>query len=484
MRMKRAKHKSDKLFQRSVGRKLTWLKVLSICVMLAVLVIAFVRAETQPKVVVPPAQYESVEGIEVALIHQEDNCSVEAYYPCTENEQVNASVKAFVDDTIERFKGNTSGKSSRIGGTDELSVSLKVTRFDKDLVSFLFHSYTRYKGQRSLEHSINTMTFDLSSGEQYDIAAIFNKDKSDESLQTLSQLAYNGLKEVYGETEETSNTLKQGTAPTDENFSLFALDKDTLRLYLPQCQIDASQKDTFDIPLETIKSLLSKRLLPAEEPPEPTKPSSQGNKPGGPSNDGKKLVAFTFDDGPHGKYTPRLLDILKAENIHATFFILGCNISNAPEAVTRAAQEGHQVASHTFNHKNLTKLSQEKQKQEIDDTADLIEKLTGSRPTGMRPPYGAKDKTLLSRLDTPLILWSLDTRDWDVRNADTIYKHVMETVKNGDIVLFHDIYETSVAAAERLIPALKKQGYTFVTVDELLAARGEAGPGDVVHSRR
>jgi len=197
----------------------------------------------------------------------------------------------------------------------------------------------------------------------------------------------------------------------------------------------------------------------------------------------KKLVALTFDDSPQRTQTTRLLDFLKEQDVRVTFFMVGVNVKDAPEIVRRAAAEGHQVASHTYNHKDLTKLGPERLAQEIGDTAALIEELTGARPTAMRPPYGAQNAAVQAAAGTPLILWSIDPKDWSTRDADKSYSRVLANVRDGDIVLLHDLYRESVDAAERIIPALKEQGYTFVTVDQLLAARGGAKPGDVVFNR-
>ena len=199
--------------------------------------------------------------------------------------------------------------------------------------------------------------------------------------------------------------------------------------------------------------------------------------------EGKKLVALTFDDGPQRTQTTRLLDFLKEQDVRVTFFMIGVSVKEAPEIVRRCAREGHQVASHTYNHKDLTKLGPERLAQEIGDTAALLEELTGYRPTAMRPPYGAQNAAVQAAAGTPLILWSIDPKDWSTRDADKSYNRVVSNVRDGDIVLLHDLYSASVEAAERIIPALKEQGYTFVTVDQLLAARGGAEAGNVVYNR-
>jgi peptidoglycan/xylan/chitin deacetylase (PgdA/CDA1 family) len=190
-----------------------------------------------------------------------------------------------------------------------------------------------------------------------------------------------------------------------------------------------------------------------------------------PSNlHGQKLVALTFDDGPVPN-TSALLDILKQEKVTVTFFVLGQRVNRFGDITQRAYAEGHQIASHTTNHKDLTKLPPPARQAEIGGTVDAIERTVGVKPTVMRPPYGAWNADVMSDAGVPLVLWSIDTNDWKYRNPDQIYEHVMANVRDGSIVLFHDIYPSSVQAAAKIIPALKQQGYAIVTINRLIMAR-------------
>jgi peptidoglycan/xylan/chitin deacetylase (PgdA/CDA1 family) len=186
----------------------------------------------------------------------------------------------------------------------------------------------------------------------------------------------------------------------------------------------------------------------------------------------RKLVALTFDDGPSAVTTPRLLDILGEQEVKATFFVLGSRVKRYPEVVKRAAAAGHQVGSHTMNHKNLAKLSADAGAAEINNAATALREVLGTAPTLMRPPYGEVNETVKRLAGTPLILWSVDPQDWKYRNTDTVYQNVVSKTRDGSIVLMHDIYATTVEAAERIVVELKRVGYTFVMVDELIGARG------------
>lgn len=178
-------------------------------------------------------------------------------------------------------------------------------------------------------------------------------------------------------------------------------------------------------------------------------------------------VAITFDDGPHPKYTLKLLDGLKERNVKATFFVIGENVANNPEVIKRIASEGHLIGNHTYSHVQLTCISEEKAISEINKTSELITSYTGVSLKFIRPPYGMYSDALKRETNLTPVLWTVDPRDWSVLNTDSVVKHVLKCVKDGDIILLHDIFDTSVEAAFQIIDNLKAQGYEFVTVDEL-----------------
>lgn len=191
------------------------------------------------------------------------------------------------------------------------------------------------------------------------------------------------------------------------------------------------------------------------------------------------MVALTFDDGP-GKYTDRLLSCLEENHVKATFFMLGSNVPRYPEAVKRMQELGCEIGNHTTNHKKLTSLTPEEVRSEIEQTNQNLTNIIGTGATLMRPPYGAYDDMVKQNSSLPLILWSIDTLDWKTLNAQSTVDTILDSVKDGDIILMHDIHSTSVDAAEIVIPELIKRGYQLVTVSELAAAKGKtlsAGTG-------
>lgn len=185
------------------------------------------------------------------------------------------------------------------------------------------------------------------------------------------------------------------------------------------------------------------------------------------------MVAFTFDDGPNPSCTQRILDVLNANYSHATFFVVGTNAENYPDLLKAISASGSEIGNHTYNHKDLTTLSTSDVEEQIDKVNRAVKKATGENTTVIRPPYGAYNDKVIKQLEEPVILWDLDTEDWDSRNAKKVVDNVMSQIKDGDIVLMHDIYDSTAEAVEILVPKLKEQGYQIVSVSEMAKYKGQ-----------
>lgn len=180
-----------------------------------------------------------------------------------------------------------------------------------------------------------------------------------------------------------------------------------------------------------------------------------------------KCIALTFDDGP-GPDTGRLLDLLKAQNVPATFFVLGNQAVKYPDLVRREYAEGNEVGNHTWDHKDLSTLSAAAVQDEITRGADAIAGTGIPRPTLVRPPYGAVNGTVRAVAGYPFILWRVDPEDWKYPDPARVADQIVGHAKPGRIVLSHDTHATTVAAMPAVIQRLKAQGYTFVTVSTLM----------------
>lgn len=185
-----------------------------------------------------------------------------------------------------------------------------------------------------------------------------------------------------------------------------------------------------------------------------------------------KAVALTFDDGPSTTNTPKVLELLKKYNAHATFFVLGTRVSAGAEVLKQEVAQGCEIGNHSWNHTNLAGLSMKKVNKQYNKTANLVKKLIGYDITILRPPYGAISQKMRNKLKHPMILWNIDTLDWKYKNTKKILKQIKKNVKDGDIILMHDIHPTTAEALKKVLPWLVKNDYDILTVSELAARNG------------
>ncbi len=191
----------------------------------------------------------------------------------------------------------------------------------------------------------------------------------------------------------------------------------------------------------------------------------------------EKKIALTFDDGPHPRYTDKILDILAKYNIKATFFVIGVNIENYPDPLKRIKEEGHEIGNHSYDHSNEKNIDSACAEAEISKCEELIYNSVGVIPSLFRPPQGQYSKEVeqvAQSKNYSIILWSIDTRDWEHNSASSIMNTVNKNIKGGDIILMHDYVSgknTTCEALELIIPSLLEQGYEFVTVSELIHSK-------------
>lgn len=208
-----------------------------------------------------------------------------------------------------------------------------------------------------------------------------------------------------------------------------------------------------------------------------TPPSEKASGPGSISFNSVHVdgpfIAMTFDDGPSGKLTPKLLDMLAARHMKATFFVVGQCVAEYPDIVKRAAREGHEIANHSWSHPNLGKMSDEAVRRELQKTDDAIKAATGTGATLLRPPYGsftARQKTWVHQdFGYRTIIWDVDPLDWKRPGASVVRERILRETRPGSIILAHDIHPPTVEAMPATFDQLLEKGFKFVTVSELLA---------------
>ena len=192
----------------------------------------------------------------------------------------------------------------------------------------------------------------------------------------------------------------------------------------------------------------------------------------------KKEDVLKANSGTKMYTSDQTVYVLEKYDAHATFFVLGTNVERYPDEIKRMHKIGCEVGNHSYDHEDLSKLKKVGLKKQLNATNQMVQSITGQGVALMRPPYGAISTTMKKQLKQPMILWNIDTLDWKTRNAKKTMKAVMKDVKDGDIILMHDIHSETIDAAVKLIPKLQEKGYQLVTVSEMAAAKGiqlEAG---------
>ncbi|MCL2349901.1 MAG: polysaccharide deacetylase family protein, partial [Defluviitaleaceae bacterium] len=190
-------------------------------------------------------------------------------------------------------------------------------------------------------------------------------------------------------------------------------------------------------------------------------------------NDPRPRLAITFDDGPHYRFTPQLLDALNTRGVIGNFFVLGASATAHPDIVRRMHDEGHVVGNHSYSHSNLATMSRSRIQEELENTSARIYEITGQRPNLLRPPFGTENsevRDVAQEMGMSIILWSIDPKDWLYLDAYAVRDNIMRHAREGSVILLHDIHETSIRGAIMAIDMLLARGYRFVGIDELYDA--------------
>lgn len=183
--------------------------------------------------------------------------------------------------------------------------------------------------------------------------------------------------------------------------------------------------------------------------------------------DGTKEIALTFDDGPHPKWTPLLLEGLKQRGVFVTFFVIGESAKKYPKLIQQMEAQGHQIGNHTYSHVQLTRCPVSHALSQIQKTQEVIQSITKKTPKFIRPPFGSWNEVLAEKTSLTAVLWDVDPYDWKNQDCRKIVDSIKAQTKDQSIILLHDVYETSVQAALEIVDYYQNLGYRFCRVDEI-----------------
>ena len=458
------------------------IKVL-ILVMIAVgayFVVDFIISKSDKALAIPDLTAESTDFGEVEKV-QLTEPKYEVY------KQLLTSSNSFIDQEVNAQIENEAGtlisdaeKQDKVKETDKGVYTNVIDTYQvtDNIVSVRVTSMTKPVSSEHYTKLIHVYNYDLSAKKAISMDDIFNDGYktriqniySDYFLLQKNKVEfYNGLESSSCTYAVLKDYVKKDVL-TSQNLDMS--DADYTALFEPKTTAPITEAPTETETQMTEATESTETTETTEKPTEATEKKPEQGSTARQVADTGKMIAFTFDDGPHKTNTDQILALLAQYGAHATFFMQGCNASYYPEIVQRVYDSGNEVGNHTWDHANLKKSSVETIHQQVDDAANEIKSIIGVRPTFVRPPYGAVNDTVREEVAEPMIYWSVDSLDWDSRDPDQIVPLVLSEVEDGDIVLFHDIHATTIPAIERLLPELISQGYTIVSVGELLAARG------------
>lgn len=451
-----------------------------------------------------PSKYNSIKLKTIEESDEELRYLLHVSWPVTENEIINKILETKAEEFISEYKQITSDiKTSRenfIKETGEdgatfhanYSMHFDIAFANEDYIAFVFNAY-KNTGNTGTEE-VTSLIFNRQTGEVIPIANLF---ASANYLIKLSELSREKLYKRLSEEAKTTHfdseieketwlenfkkeMIDEGTEPEEKNFKGLVLNEEgNLEINFDRYQVAPGYWGLvkIEIPLSEIAELFVpevRRLFNLEVKEEKIEREENKKSETTIVNKGnfeidcevEKCIALTFDDGP-SIYTETLLETLKEKGAKATFFVLGVNARVQQQTLIDLKKAGMEIGNHTWSHKDLTKLSVEEVKGEINNAADLIESITGERPILVRPPYGAINGQVKAVANSPLILWSVDPEDWKFRNSEYVADYIINHAKAGAVILSHDIHETTVKAMPKVIDSLLSKGYKLVTVSEL-----------------
>lgn len=378
---------------------------------------------------------------------------IKIFRPDFDAEKLPEEMKTFISDAEATFRGHldTLLKEKKLSKKDK--ATLNITYVADSFQQFTTYTLTSdmHIAKDSTDNTLLTASYavDGSTGKEYTAESIFKEDYNYEVVLASKIAAQLGDSSVTSLITDTDNPFDDNVFMTSEGLRI---------VFSEDIGEVISAGGVFTVEYKYIYYGLSFELPDEYKPPEPN--------PIDPKKE--KVVALTFDDGPSGNVTPKLLKLLEKYDAKATFFVVGEMAETYPEILKDILDAGHTLGLHTTDHTHLTKVSVEKAISVVEDEAAFIEEATGKSVYYLRPPGGFINKSLAQTIGRPCIMWDVDPLDWKYRDAQKVSDAVLKNVTSGDIVLSHDLYQSTYEAYEIIIPELAKRGYRFVSIDELL----------------
>lgn len=392
------------------------------------------------------------------------NYIVEINYPKVKSKQLLAYTDDYIKNKKKEFKEEISMEEPLNSSKYEFKADYKVTDNNNNILG-LHLNISEYTGGAHHVRYDKSYYYNKESDEIVSIKDFLEKDTS---LDKLANLSYYYVMKYSDDNNLNFDKegVKEGLSFNLNNFEHFNFIDDGLEFIFPPYQIAyyAAGEIKIVIPYDELNGIIKNKYLKYSKKNNIKQDNNRNLK----EFSNKKLIAFTFDDGPSYIGTNKLLDNLDKYNARVTFFVLGSRVENYKDTLTKAYKMGNTIGNHTYSHSNLLKLDNYSVMDEIKKTNETIKNITGSEAIYLRPPYGNINSDIKNISNMYTILWDLDTEDWKNKDKDRIADYIVSNAHDGAIVLLHDLYETSVDGALLAMERLEKEGYAFVTIDEMI----------------
>lgn len=441
------KHKKRKLNKQG--------KIFLVFVFFSILVLFFLLLTLRKPV------HEVHEIVEKKYYHSKIN------YPVVAIKDIDKEIKTFVEQHKKEFLKNVE-ETKKIEDDFQYEFLVQYDTHEDQNIKSIHLIVETYTGGAHYTREDKTITYLKDSHKKITIEDLL---ETKEKFSKLATLSYYYVMELGQKEEQPYDEafVKEGTQANLKNYEHFYLDEEGLHLLFPPYQVSSWSDGEIKILLtyEEINPLLKKEYRSENKREEEAIPSITPEKRDLSKYQGKKLLAFTFDDGPGYGTTELLLDGVKERDAKVSFFVLGSRVHQYQAVLKRAYQEGHTIGSHTYNHKNLLLLNDFEILHEIGDTNIAIKKVIGVEPIFLRPPYGNTNAEIKALMPMTTILWDVDTEDWKSHDKNKIANAIVTSAHDGAIILLHDIYRSSVEGALLAMDQLKDE-YAFVSLEEMI----------------
>lgn len=382
------------------------------------------------------------------VIEENKNIIVGINYPTTGYKKIDNLIENDVQKIYNDFKDDYESFSN-LTTKSELNIDYTYNKLDNNIITITLSTYINSSKLKNKINYIKTYNYDINKQKILSLNDLVDENNIKKIPKLINNYLIKNYKEFFS--IDDLNNIKY-------DYSLFSIDNDYLYIYYNPKEISNNYDNIIDIliPLEKINLSFNK-----------IKKNKAASVPVNNIIDvNKKVVALTFDDGP-SKFTNELLNVLKDNNVVGTFFVIGNKIEIYSDTLNKAIKNGNEIGNHSYNHKWLTKVDNNELDNQINKTQDIIYETLNYKPINFRPTYGSINNNMRNNINLNIVLWNVDTMDWKYKNVDKIVSRTTKNTKDLDIILMHDTRKRTVEAVKKIIPILKEQGFTFVTVNEL-----------------